>query len=187
MYTDLGLYIDGCWLNGDSRKSEDVLNPATGKALGPLPHATRTDLDRAVAAANKGLAVWRKISAYDRAKMMRHAGDLVRERHDHICKVMVQEQGKPYREARAEVTTAADIIDWCADEGRRTYGRIVPGRQPGVRQLVMQEPVGVVAAFTPWNFPMLTPVRKIAAALAAGCSVIIKASEEKPGSCVELV
>jgi succinate-semialdehyde dehydrogenase/glutarate-semialdehyde dehydrogenase len=187
MYTDLGLYIDGCWLNGDSRKSEDVLNPATGKALGPLPHATRTDLDRAVAAANKGLAVWRKISAYDRAKMMRHAGDLVRERHDHICKVMVQEQGKPYREARAEVTTAADIIDWCADEGRRTYGRIVPGRQPGVRQLVMQEPVGVVAAFTPWNFPMLTPVRKIAAALAAGCSVIIKASEETPGSCVELV
>jgi len=187
LYTDLGLYIDGCWLNGDSRKSEDVLNPATGKALGPLPHATRADLDRAVAAANKGLTVWRNTSAYDRARLMRKVADLVRERLDHLSKVMVQEQGKPYREARAEVLTSADIIDWCADEGRRTYGRIVPGRQPGVRQLVVQEPVGVVAAFTPWNFPTLTPARKIAAALGAGCSVIIKAAEETPGSCVELV
>jgi succinate-semialdehyde dehydrogenase/glutarate-semialdehyde dehydrogenase len=187
MYTDLGLYIDGCWHNGESRKSEDVLSPATGKALGSLPHATRADLDRAVAAANTGLAAWRNVSAYDRARLMRKAADLVRARCDDLCKVMVQEQGKPYREARAEVITAADIIDWCADEGRRTYGRIVPGRHPGVRQLIVQEPVGVVAAFTPWNFPTLTPARKIAAALAAGCSVIIKASEETPGSCVELV
>jgi succinate-semialdehyde dehydrogenase/glutarate-semialdehyde dehydrogenase len=187
MYTDLGLYIDGFWLNGESRKSEDVLNPATGKALGPLPHATRSDLDHAVAAASKGLAGWRNVSAYDRARLMRQAADLVRERCDHLSRVMVQEQGKPYREARAEVLTAADIVDWCADEGRRAYGRVIPGRQPGLRQLVVQEPVGVVAAFTPWNFPALTPARKIAAALAAGCAVIIKASEETPGSCVELV
>ncbi|MGN6462102.1 MAG: aldehyde dehydrogenase family protein, partial [Pseudolabrys sp.] len=169
MYTQLALYIDGQWLDGTSRKSEDVLNPATGKALGPLPHATKADLDRAIEAANKGLAVWRNTSAYDRSKVMRKAADLVRERYDHIAKVMTQEQGKPYPESRAEVIGTAEIIEWFAEEGRRAYGRIVPGRQKGVRQLVMQEPVGVVAAFTPWNFPTLTPVRKIAGALAAGC------------------
>lgn len=187
MYTQLALYIDGQWLDGTSRKSEDVLNPATGKALGPLPHATKADLDRAIEAANKGLAVWRNTSAYDRSKVMRKAADLVRERYDHIAKVMTQEQGKPYPESRAEVIGTAEIIEWFAEEGRRAYGRIVPGRQKGVRQLVMQEPVGVVAAFTPWNFPTLTPVRKIAASLAAGCSIVIKAAEETPGACVELV
>src|SRR3974390_2337242 len=118
---------------------------------------------------------------------MRKAADLVRERYDHISKVQTQEQGKPYPESRAEVLTSADIIEWYAEEGRRAYGRIVPGRQKGVRQIVLQEPVGVVAAFTPWNFPTLHPGRQIAAALAAGCSLIIKASEETPGGCVELV
>ena len=187
MYTQLALYIDGQWLDGTSRQSEDVLNPATGKALGPLPHATKADLDRALDAANKGLSVWRNTSAYDRSKVMRKAADLVRERYDHIAKVMTQEQGKPYPESRAEVIGTAEIIEWFAEEGRRAYGRIVPGRQKGVRQLVMQEPVGVVAAFTPWNFPTLTPVRKIAASLAAGCSIVLKAAEETPGACVELV
>ncbi len=187
MYSDLALYIDGKWLNGEGRKGEDVINPATGKALAHLPHASKGDLDAALAAAEKGFAVWKATSAYDRAKILRKAADLVRERHDHISKVMTQEQGKVYVESRAEVLTSADIIDWYAEEGRRTYGRVVPGRQKGVRQLVLQEPVGVVAAFTPWNFPTLTPVRKIAGALAAGCSIIIKASEETPGGCVELV
>ena len=127
------------------------------------------------------------MSAYDRAAIMRKAADLVRERADHIARVMVQEQGKPFAEAKGEVIVTADIIDWMAEEGRRAYGRIVPGRGKNIRQLVTQEPVGVVAAFTPWNFPTLTPVRKIAGALAAGCSIIIKAAEETPGSCVELV
>jgi succinate-semialdehyde dehydrogenase/glutarate-semialdehyde dehydrogenase len=187
MYTDLALFIDGQWLNGQGRKGEEVLNPATAKPLAQLPHASTADLDAALAAAAKGFAEWKVTSAYDRAKVMRKAADLLRERHDHVSKVMVQEQGKVFAEARAEVLTSADIIDWYAEEGRRAYGRIVPGRQRGVRQLVVQEPVGVVAAFTPWNFPVLTPVRKIAGALAAGCSIIIKASEETPGSCVELV
>ena len=187
MYTELKLYIDGEWLNGASRKGEEVLNPATGKSLGTLPHASKADLDRALSAADKGLAVWRATTAYDRAKVLRKAADLVRERADHIARVMVQEQGKPLAEARGEVIVTADIIDWMAEEGRRAYGRIVPGRSKNVRQLVMQEPVGVVAAFTPWNFPTLTPVRKIAGALAAGCSIILKASEETPGACIELV
>jgi succinate-semialdehyde dehydrogenase/glutarate-semialdehyde dehydrogenase len=155
--------------------------------LASLPHASTADLDAALAAAEKGLAVWRNTSAYDRAKVMRKAADLIRERADAISKILVLEQGKVYPEARGEVVTSADIIEWFAEEGRRAYGRIVPGRQKGVRQLVVQEPVGVVAAFTPWNFPALTPARKIGAALAAGCSIIIKASEETPGTCVELV
>ena len=187
MYTDLALFIDGQWLNGEGRKGEDVINPATEKPLAHLPHASKADLDAALAAAAKGFATWKATSAYDRSKLMRKAADLLRERSDHVAKVMVQEQGKVYPEARGEVLVSADIIDWYAEEGRRAYGRIVPGRQAGVRQLVTQEPVGVVAAFTPWNFPVLTPVRKIAGSLAAGCSIIIKASEETPGACVELV
>ena len=187
MYTDLKLYIDGEWLNGGGRKSEDVVNPATGKVLAALPHASAADLDRALDAAEKGLAVWRATSAYDRAKVLRKAADLVRERAEVIGKVMTQEQGKVFAEARAEVLATADVIEWFAEEGRRAYGRVVPGRGKNTRQLVIQEPVGVVAAFTPWNFPTLTPARKIAASLAAGCSIIIKASEETPGSCVEMV
>jgi succinate-semialdehyde dehydrogenase/glutarate-semialdehyde dehydrogenase len=187
MYTELGLYIDGAWLNGTGRKGEDVVNPATEKPLGRLPHATKADLDQALEAAQKGFEVWRLTTAYDRAKVLRKAAELVRERHEQIARVMSQEQGKVYAEARIEVLTTADIIEWFAEEGRRSYGRVVPGRVKGVRQLVMHEPVGVVAAFTPWNFPTLTPARKIAAALAAGCSIILKASEETPGACVEMV
>jgi len=187
MYTDLALYIDGKWVNGNGRKGEDVLNPATGKPLAHLPHATKADLDEALDAAKKGFAVWRATPAYDRAKIMRKAADLMRERHDAISKILVQEQGKVYVEARAEVITSADIIDWYAEEGRRSYGRVVPGRVKGTRQLVLTEPVGIVAAFTPWNFPVLTPARKIGGALAAGCALILKASEETPGACVELV
>ena len=186
MYSKLELFIDGKWLNGDGRAGEDVINPATEKPLAHLPHASTADLDHALEAAKKGFATWRATSAYDRAKIMRKAADLLRERHDAISKVLVQEQGKAYAEARAEVITSADIIEWYAEEGRRAYGRVVPGRGK-MRQIVVQEPVGIVAAFTPWNFPTLTPARKIGGALAAGCSLIIKASEETPGSCVEMV
>ena len=187
MYANLELFIDGQWLNGDGRAGEDVINPATEKPLARLPHASAADLDRALEAAKKGFAVWRATSAYERARIMRKAADLMRERFDAISKILVQEEGKSYPEARAEVRTSADIIEWYAEEGRRAYGRIVPGPGKGLRQIVVQEPVGVVAAFTPWNFPALTPARKIGGALAAGCSLILKASEETPGACVEMV
>ncbi len=187
MYANLELFIDGQWLNGDGRAGEDVINPATEKPLARLPHASTADLDRALEAAKKGFAVWRATSAYERAKIMRKAADLMRERFDAISKILVQEEGKAYPEARAEVRTSADIIEWYAEEGRRAYGRIVPGPGKGLRQIVVQEPVGVAAAFTPWNFPALTPARKIGGALAAGCSLILKASEETPGACVEMV
>src|SRR5579883_1955229 len=171
-YANLELYIDGKWSGGDGRNFEYVITAATEKPLAHLPHASEADLDRALEAAKKGLAVWRATPAYDRAKIMRKAADLMRERHDAISKVLVQEQGKVYPEARAEVITSADIIEWYAEEGRRAYGRVVPGRAKGVRPIVVQEPVGIVAAFTPWNFPTLTPARKIGGALAAGCSLI---------------
>ncbi|HEY3642968.1 MAG TPA: NAD-dependent succinate-semialdehyde dehydrogenase [Xanthobacteraceae bacterium] len=187
MYTDLALYIGGAWRNGDGRQGEDVVNPATEKPLARLPHAGASDLDQALEAAKKGFEVWRATSAYDRAKVLRKAAGLVRERAEPIARIMTQEQGKVLAESRLEVLVTADIIEWFAEEGRRAYGRIIPGRAKGMRQLVVQEPVGVVAAFTPWNFPTLTPARKIGASLAAGCSIIIKPSEETPGSCVELV
>jgi len=187
MYTDLALYIGGAWRNGDGRQGDDVVNPATEKPLARLPHAGASDLDQALEAAKKGFEVWRATSAYDRAKVLRKAAGLVRERAEPIARIMTQEQGKVLAESRLEVLVTADIIEWFAEEGRRAYGRIIPGRAKGMRQLVVQEPVGVVAAFTPWNFPTLTPARKIGASLAAGCSIIIKPSEETPGSCVELV
>src|SRR6266446_520336 len=146
MYTDLALYSDGEWKSGSGRKGEDVINPATGKVLAHLPHATSSDLDQALQAANKGSAVWRATSAYDRAKVLRKAAGLVRERADNIARIMTQEQGKVLAESRVEVLVTADIIDWFAEEGRRAYGRLVPGRVKGTRQMVVQEPVGVLAA-----------------------------------------
>jgi succinate-semialdehyde dehydrogenase / glutarate-semialdehyde dehydrogenase len=187
MYSELALYIDGEWLSGGDRDSEQVINPATEKPLGVLTHANRGDLDRALAAARKGFEVWRATSAYERARIMRKAADLIRARQEAIARILTMEQGKVIAEARIEVAVSADIIDWYGEEGRRAYGRIIPGRVPGVRQMMVQEPVGPVAAFTPWNFPGLTPARKIGGALGAGCSLILKASEETPGTCVELV
>src|SRR5262245_23902512 len=186
MYAELGLYIDGKWHNGSGRKGEDVLNPATEKPLAQLPHASKADLDQALEAAKKGFAQWRFTSAFDRAKIIRKAAELMRERYDAISKIMVQEQGKVYAEARAEVLTSCEILEWYAEEGRRSYGRIVPSRGK-MRQLVVQEPVGIVAAFTPWNFPVLTPARKVGGALAAGCALSLKASEATPGACVWMV
>ncbi|MBM3542074.1 MAG: aldehyde dehydrogenase family protein, partial [Alphaproteobacteria bacterium] len=186
MYEKLELYIDGKWLNG-GRAGEDVLNPATEQVLGKLPHATREDLDAALKAAAKGLEIWRKTPAYDRARIMKKASDLMRQRAEAIATTLTMEQGKVIAEARIEVNVSADIIEWYAEEGRRAYGRIIPGRMPNQRQMVVKEPIGVAAAFTPWNFPALTPARKIGGALAAGCSLILKASEETPGTAVAVV
>ncbi|HWB43929.1 MAG TPA: NAD-dependent succinate-semialdehyde dehydrogenase [Hyphomicrobiaceae bacterium] len=187
MYTSLEHYIDGNWVKPTGSKAQDVINPSTSKAIGELGHASKGDLDKALAAADKGFKTWRKVSSFERGKILRKAADLIRERADDIAKVLTQEQGKVLMEAKLEVLSAADITDWYAAEGQRAYGRIIPARADGVRNLVLQEPIGPVAAFTPWNFPVTQAVRKIAAALAAGCSIIIKCPEETPGSPIGLV
>ena len=181
-YDKLQLFIDGEWIDPGKRKTQPVINPATGESIGTLPHATNDDLDRAIAAAEKGFALWRRTSPYDRSKVLRKAADLMRERVEHIATQLTLEEGKTIGEARIEVLASADTFDWYAEEGRRSYGRIVPTRVAGQRHLVMKEPVGVVAAFTPWNFPALTPARKIAGALGAGCSCILKPAEETPST-----
>jgi succinate-semialdehyde dehydrogenase/glutarate-semialdehyde dehydrogenase len=186
-YPDVLLHIDGAWTAAQSGKTLQVMNPATGDVNGTLAHAEIPDLDRALEAAERGFAVWRKVSAYDRSKIMRKAADLLRERADMIAPLMTMEQGKPVGEAKMEAVAGADIIDWFAEEARRTYGRVIPARAEGVYQLSLREPVGPVAAFTPWNFPINQANRKIAIALAAGCSIIVKGPEETPASCMELV
>ena len=185
-YSDVQLLIDGAWAPAAAGRTLPVVNPATGEPIGTVAHAEIPDLDRALAAAQKGFEVWRNISAYERSKVMRKAAALVRERIEAIAPVMVMEQGKTLVEARGETSLAPEIIEWFAEEGRRAYGRVIPSRAPGVYQLVIKEPVGVVAAFTPWNFPINQAVRKIAGALAAGCSIIVKGPEETPGSLAEL-
>ncbi len=164
-----------------------MLNPATGLAIGSVPHASVSDLDRALDSAQRGFDVWRKISAFDRYKLMRRAAEKLRERVDEISRVLTLEQGKPQAEAKLEVLLGADIIDWFAEEARRSYGRVIPSRSGAVQQTVIKEPVGPVAAFTPWNFPINQAVRKISAAIATGCSVILKGPEETPASCAALV
>ncbi|MGE0717143.1 MAG: NAD-dependent succinate-semialdehyde dehydrogenase [Alphaproteobacteria bacterium] len=181
----LQLFIDGRWRDGTGG-GEEVVNPATEQPIAALTHASPADLDEAIAAAKQGFEVWRRTSAYDRSAILRKAAQLLRERADAVARGMTMEQGKVLAESKVEVMTSADIMDWYAEEGRRAYGRIIPGRVAGSRQMVLKEPVGVAAAFTPWNFPVLTPMRKIAGALAAGCSLVIKPSEETPASCVAI-
>ncbi len=187
-YPSTRLFIAGEWQDAADGKTIAVHNPATGKEIGRVAHAGRADLDRALEAAQKGFEAWRDIPAVERARTMRRAAALMRERADAIARILTQEQGKPLAEAKVEAMAAADIIEWFADEGQRIYGRIVPARGSlAVRQLVLKDPVGPVAAFTPWNFPINQVVRKLAAALASGCSILVKAPEETPASPAELI
>ncbi|NGZ84749.1 NAD-dependent succinate-semialdehyde dehydrogenase [Duganella aceris] len=181
-YPDIRLLIANEWVEATDGKTIPVLNPATGKPIGNVAHAGIADLDRALAAAQRGFDAWRKVPAFERGAIMRRAANLLRERADDIARLLTLEQGKPLAQARAEALAGADIIDWFAAEGMRVYGRIVPSRNPAAQQLVLKEPVGPVAAFTPWNFPINQVVRKLAAALTTGCSFLCKAPEETPAS-----
>jgi len=186
-YHDVLLYIGGEWRAAAEGGSLPILNPATGDVLATVARAERADLDDALDHAERGFVHWKGVSAYERSKLMRRAADLVRERSADIAQLMTLEQGKPLAESKLETMAAADIIDWFAEEARRTYGRIIPARQANVTQLVFKEPIGPVAGFSPWNFPINQAVRKTSAALAAGCSIILKGPEETPGSCAELI
>ncbi len=186
MYTKLDLWIDGVWRQGSDGKSEPVLNPANEHVLAELPHASEADLEEALAAADRAFREWRNTNPYKRAALLHKVGALIRENADELAAIMTLEQGKPIGESRLEVLVTADSHDWAAEECQRTYGRIVPSRFDGTKMLVDYEPVGPVAAFSPWNFPALMPMRKIATAVAAGCSVICKPSEETPGTAIAM-
>jgi succinate-semialdehyde dehydrogenase / glutarate-semialdehyde dehydrogenase len=150
-----------------------------------VPHATRADLDAALEAAESGFAIWRQTSAAKRAEIILKAAQLVRQRVEEMAVAMTLEQGKPIAQSRLEILRGCDIIEWDATEGRRVYGRIIPS-EPGMRHTVLRQPIGIVAGFSPWNFPMSSPARKIAGALSAGCAIILKASEETPAGAVQL-
>lgn len=181
LYPDLNLLIGGEWRHRD--EGETVVNPANEAPLGHLPHATRADLEDAVQAAVRGFEVWRRTPPLERASVLIRAARLMRERSDEIGAAVTLEQGKPLAQSRAEVLRASEMLEWDANEGLRLYGRVIPSG-PGLQRLVTREPLGVVAAFTPWNFPISSPLRKIGGALSAGCSLILKASEETPAGTI---
>ncbi len=180
MTSSVQLYIDGAWRDGAAGDTLEFWNPATGQPVGRVAVAGKSDLEDACAAADRAFRQWRATAAVQRCAVLHRAAALVRERSASIAPLLTREQGKPLAQANQEVESSADILDWFAEEGRRVYGRIIPSRVPDVRLSVMREPVGPVASFSPWNFPLAQAARKIGAALASGCSVIIKGPEETP-------
>ncbi|HUH41102.1 MAG TPA: NAD-dependent succinate-semialdehyde dehydrogenase, partial [Castellaniella sp.] len=182
MYQELALYIDGEFLTGGGRLTQDVINPSTLEVLGHLPHAAPEDLQRALHGAQRAFAQWRHSSPMERSSILRRVAQLSRDRADDIAHALTLDQGKPLAEARGEILACADHADWHAEECRRIYGRIVPARKPEVRQMVLREPVGVCAAFTPWNFPYNQAIRKVCAAIGAGCTLILKGPEDAPSA-----
>ncbi|HXA91916.1 MAG TPA: NAD-dependent succinate-semialdehyde dehydrogenase [Steroidobacteraceae bacterium] len=185
-YSDLKLYIDGEWLGAGQRRLQRVLNPATGGTLAELPLADSADLDRALQAAERGFRLWKRAGADERARVLKGAAQLIRQRVEHIARIATLEEGKTLPETRIETHATANLFEFYAEECRRTYGRVLV-RPSGTRSVVVKEPVGPVAAFAPWNFPVGNPGRKLGAPVAAGCSVILKPAEEAPASAMEVV
>ncbi|MQR00091.1 NAD-dependent succinate-semialdehyde dehydrogenase [Glaciimonas soli] len=184
-YPRIGLYIDGQWIY-DRPAYTEVVNPSSETSLGSVPGATPADLSLALSAAEHGFRVWRDTPPQQRAQLMLRACALVRERTESIAQILTLEQGKPIADARNEVSRATAFLEWDAAEAQRLYGSIVPAG-PQMQQMILRLPIGPVAAFTPWNVPVGAPARKIGGALAAGCSVIIKAAEETPGTACAFV
>jgi succinate-semialdehyde dehydrogenase/glutarate-semialdehyde dehydrogenase len=180
------MHIDGEWVGKGSRRVHQVLCPATGQVLGELPLADAADLDRALDAAAKAFKVWRATPADERCRVLKRAADLIRERADRIARIATTEEGKTFGEARIETMVTANWLEFAGEEAKRAYGRVLV-RPTGQRHMVLKEPVGPVAAFAPWNFPVGNPGRKFGAAIAAGCSVILKPAEESPNSALEVL
>ncbi len=183
---DLSLFINGSWRIGEGRDLFPVVDPASGEAIGEVPMASPADLDEALDAADKGFKVWRATPADQRGAVLKKAAGLLRERAEPIARLLTLEQGKPIAEARAEVLSSAQFLEWCGEEAPRIYGRTLV-RPTGQRALVTRQPIGPVAAFSPWNFPVYLMAKKLGQALAAGCSVVAKPPEETPGCTGALV
>ncbi|MBT8584792.1 NAD-dependent succinate-semialdehyde dehydrogenase [Polynucleobacter paneuropaeus] len=187
LYENLGCFIDGKWISGIKSGVKEVFSPATGKLLGVIPDVDEDKLQNALESARTGFFIWKNYSPWDRSKILRRAADLIRERNSEYARVMSTETGKPIIQAEGEWRDAADQFEWYSEETKRIYGQTIESRSPDIRMAVHYEPVGVVAAFSAWNFPALLPSRKIAAALGAGCSVVIKPASEAPGSAMLIV
>jgi hypothetical protein len=182
MYPKLTLYIDGQFIEAGDRKVQDVVNPANCAVLGQLPHASEHDLEQALQSAHKAFQSWKKSSPMERSAILRKVAQLTRDRAADIARAMTLDQGKPLAESMGEVISCADHADWHAEECRRIYGRVISPRSPDVRQFVLREPIGVCVAFTPWNFPYNQAIRKVAAAIGAGCTIVLKGPEDSPSA-----
>jgi len=187
MYSKFGQYIDGKWQASTSKETYDVINPATEEVIGKASKASSADVDKALKSAEKGFEVWKKFAPWDRAAIIRKIADLIRKKNNELAKWMTLETGKPLVEGLAEASGSADIFEWNAEETKRIYGQTVQSRFQNTRVIINYEPVGVVAALSPWNFPLILAARKISTALAAGCSVICKPDVITPGTVMELV
>ncbi len=187
MYSKFGQFINGKWQPSDKNETYDVINPATEEVIGKASKASSLDVDKALKSAEEGFLVWKKFSPWDRSKIIRKIADLIRKKNNELAKWMTLETGKPLAEGLAEVSGSADIFEWNAEETKRIYGQTVQSRFENTRIIINYEPVGVVAALSPWNFPLVLAARKISTALAAGCSVICKPDVITPGTVMELV
>jgi succinate-semialdehyde dehydrogenase/glutarate-semialdehyde dehydrogenase len=174
------MFIDGKWTAAENGRTLAVVNPATEEVVGEVAYGGRADYHRAFEAAARAMPAWMKLTSWDRAKVLRKTGDLMRERADAIARALTTEQGKPLAEAKAEVLHSADTFEWFAEEGKRAYGQVIPNSAPGKRHLTIKHPVGVVAGISPWNFPVTLQARKIAPALAAGCTIVSRPADETP-------
>ncbi len=174
------MYIDGKWCAADSGRTLGVTNPATEEVVADVAYGGRAETKRAVEAAGKAMPSWMKLTPYDRAKVLKKTADLMRERADAIARTLTMEQGKPLAEAKAEVLHSADTFEWFAEEGKRAYGQVIPNAVAGKRHMTIKHPVGVVGAISPWNFPITLQARKIAPALAAGCTIVCRPASQTP-------
>ena len=179
-------YIDGAWADADSGETLEVTNPATGKALGSIPKMGEAETRRAIEAANAAMPAWRAKTAKERAQILRRWFDLMMENQDDLGRILTAEQGKPLAEAKGEIAYGASFIEWFAEEAKRVYGDVIPGHQPDKRIVVIKQPIGVVAAITPWNFPNAMITRKAGPALAAGCTIVIKPATQTPYSALAM-
>jgi len=180
------MYIDGKWCDAQDGKTIGVINPATEEIVAPMAFGSRADTKRAIDAAAKAMPGWMKLTPFDRAKVLKKTADLMRERADAMARTLTMEQGKPLAEAKGEILHSADTFEWFAEEGKRAYGQVIPNSQPGKKHVTLKHPVGVVAAISPWNFPITLQSRKIAPSLAAGCTIVSKPASQTPLVLVQL-
>ena len=185
-YEKLELLINGKWRQGSDNKAEPVYNPATSETIGDLPHASKADLDEALESNAEAFKSWRNEAPLNRQKIIENACRILESRSNEVAENLTKEMGKPLAEAKGELAIGLDVLRWYGEEGKRAYGRIVPSRMPGMSQTVLKDPIGPVIAFVAWNFPVMNVVRKVGGALAAGCTITIKPSEETPGTAIAI-